>query len=84
MAYTSLTPKRHWFLTLRKDRGRPTFHVFDQLTNSILTRNLPSLQAGKAELKRLKHLPMYREVATDCRPSIPWSAAPLHLSAEQS
>jgi hypothetical protein len=73
MAASSIAPKRHWFLQLRRDRQQSTYHVFDSLTFTVLTRGLPSLRAGKDELRRLKHLPIYRDVATEHRPPVPWS-----------
>jgi hypothetical protein len=53
----SIAPKRHWFLVIQKRGG--LFHIFDRLVFAQVSENLPTLDAAREELRRLKHLAVY-------------------------
>jgi hypothetical protein len=66
-------PKRHWFLALYRDRRRRTYYVYDRLVFAEVAGGLTTLEQGRKELSRLKHLPQYREVAAQYYPPVPWN-----------
>jgi hypothetical protein len=68
-------PKRHWFLALYRDRRRSTYYVYDRLVFAEIAGGLTTLEQGRKELARLKHLPQYREVAAQYYPPVPWKQA---------
>jgi hypothetical protein len=68
-------PKRHWFLALYRDRRRSTYYVYDRLVFAEVAGGLTTLEQGRKELARLKHLPQYREVAAQYYPPAPWKQA---------
>jgi len=53
------------------------YHVFDRLVFAVVSDNFPTLAEARKELRRLKHLAVYREVCASYAPPVPWSREPL-------
>ncbi len=75
----SIQPKRHYFLRVMLDRRSQTYYINDAWTRTRVIVGIASLKTAKDELKRLKHLPAYREVATFERADVPWSSAVVNI-----
>lgn len=75
MATSSLTPKRHWFLHVYRDRKNQTFYVYDSFVHARVSASFSTLALANEELQRIKHSPAYRLEATFARPTTPWQVA---------
>ena len=69
----SLTPHRHWFLRLYKERKRAGYYIWVAFARVRVGAPFQTLESAREELARLKHLDYYRQPCTDLRPAIPWS-----------